>query len=136
MTDGRFYSYRIATPGAQVILVESGANDPKFNLRREPAIIQRLENAKDATFVSLLEAHGRFDASTEMVSNSSSSVAGVGHNRTADADIVTITLVDGRRVVLAVADGVSATTRHSARVGGRKLDWTGHIGRADWEIGK
>ncbi len=136
MTDGRFYSYRMATPGVQVILAESGANDPKFNLRREPAIIQRLEGATNATFVSLLEAHGRYDPSTEMVSGSASAVAAVTHARTADADIVTITLVDGRRVTLAVADDASASRTHSATVAGRKLDWTGHIGRLDREMGK
>ena len=136
MTAGRFYSYRMATPGIQVILAESGANDPKFNLRREPAIIQRLEGAKDATFVSLLEAHGRYDPSTEMVSNSASAVATVTHARSTDADIVTITLTDGRSVMLAIADDVSATRAHSATVNGRKIDWTGHVGRADREAGK
>jgi hypothetical protein len=135
MTAGRFYSYRMATPGMQVILAESGANDPKFNLRREPAIIQRLDGAKDATFVSLLEAHGRYDASTEMVSGSASAVASVTQARAGDADIVTITLVDGRRVILAVADDVSPGGKHSANVAGRAFGWTGPIGRMDREAG-
>ncbi len=136
MTAGRFYSYRMATPGVQVILAESGANDPKFNLRREPAIIQRLDGAKDATFVSLLEAHGRYDPSTEMVSGSASAVASVTQARAGDADIVTITLVDGRRVMLAVADDVSPGGKHSATVAGRAFDWTGPIGRLDREARK
>ena len=136
MTDGRFYSYRMATPGVQVILAESGANDPKFNLRREPAIIQRLEGAKDATFVSLLESHGRYDAATEMVSGSSSAVAGVTHSRSGDADVMTIALIDGRHVILAIADDASPTKPHSATVAGRRFDWTGHIGRIDREAGK
>src|SRR3546814_4430748 len=53
--------------GARFIVAESGANDPEFNLRREPALIQRVEGAADATFVSLLEPHGAYDASSEAV---------------------------------------------------------------------
>jgi hypothetical protein len=136
MTGGRFYSYRMATPGVQVILAESGANDPKFNLRREPAIIQRLEGATNATFVSLLEAHGRYDPSTEMVSDSASAVASVTHARADDYDLVSIILRDGREVSLAVADSVSSTQRHSATVAGRRIDWTGPIGRNDREASK
>lgn len=133
MTDGRFYTYRFATPGAEVLLVESGANDPKFNLRREPAVIQRLKGAKDATFVSLLESHGLFDPSTELVTGSASAVAGLEHLRGTDADAVIVTLVDGRRIVLGIADEAAATARHSVSVAGKRFDWTGHIGRADWE---
>lgn len=133
MTDGRFYTYRFATAGAEVLLVESGANDPKFNLRREPAIIQRVTGARDATFVSLLESHGLFDPSTELVTGSASAVARLEQLRGSDADAVIVTLVDGRRIVLGIADDAAATARHSLSIAGRRFDWTGHIGRADWE---
>lgn len=136
MTDDRFYSYRFATRQAKVLLVESGANDPKFNLRREPAIIQRLEGAKDATFVSLLESHGRFDPSSELVTGSASAVAALDHVRSGNADVIVVTLVDGRRVVIGVADDVAATATHGATIAGRRFDWTGHLGRATWEKGQ
>ena len=68
-----------------------------------------------------------------MVSGSASAVEGLRHVRTADADIVVVTLTDGRRAVLAIADDVTASKRHSASIDGRTIVWTGHIGRADWE---
>src|SRR3546814_10607474 len=84
--------------GARFIVAESGANDPEFNLRREPALIQRVESAADATFVSLLEPHGAYDASSEAVVASSARVAALDHRKEKDADLVLVTLVDGRRL--------------------------------------
>jgi hypothetical protein len=128
---GRFYSWRTATPGAQVILAESGANDPRFNLRREPVIIQRLDGAKDATFISLIEPHGRYDASSETTVDSHSAIRALEHMRAGDADVVTVELVNGRRMVLAIADDPTAQAQHEERVGERTLRWTGHFGRFD-----
>jgi len=127
INDGRFYSWRTATPGTEIILAESGANDPKFNLRREPAIIQRLEAVKDATFVSLIEAHGRYDASSETTVGSKSAIRALRHVRGGDADLITIELVNGRTVTLAIADDVQSGVAHQAN----GLRWTGHFGRFD-----
>ena len=77
MTGGRFYTYRMAAPqGTQLLFVESGANDPDFNLRREPALIQRLDGAREATFVGLLEPHGSYDAGSELTVNTGGLEAG------------------------------------------------------------
>ncbi|URW74713.1 heparinase II/III family protein [Sphingomonas donggukensis] len=135
MTDGRFYTWRTATPEAQVLLVESGANDPKFNLRREPAIVQRLENATDPVFVTLLEPHGSYDASSEMTVASDSAVTGLTRTRGSDAEIVVATLKDGRRIAIGIADDAGAKP-HSATVAGRRFAWTGHIGRLDMEAAR
>ena len=127
INDGRFYSWRTATRGAEVILAESGANDPRFNLRREPVIIQRLEGAKDASFVSLVEGHGRYDASSETTVGSRSAIRALRHARTGDADLITIELVNGRTVTLAIADDARPGVTHRSN----DLRWAGHIGRFD-----
>jgi len=134
--DGRFYSYRVATPGVTMILGESGANDPRFNLRREPFVIQRLDGASDAAFVSLLEPHGRYDASAETTTGSASAVRSLVRERQADADIVTITLRDGRRIVLALADDTDAARSHSLKIAGKAQGWKGPVGRFDLEASK
>jgi hypothetical protein len=132
MQGSRFYSYHMLPPaGARFILTESGANDPEFNLRREPALIQRVDGAADATFVSLLEPHGKYDASAETVVASSARVANLEHRRNAATDLVLITLADGRRLAIAVADNVAAGTKHSATIDGRAFTWTGPVGRFD-----
>ncbi|MEE4453132.1 alginate lyase family protein [Novosphingobium resinovorum] len=127
--DGRFYSYRVATPGVTMILGESGAGDPRFNLRREPFILQRLDGAKDAAFVSLLEPHGRYDASAETTTGSESAVRSLTHERQGDIDLVTITFRKGPSVVLAIADDTDAAKSHSAQIGGKAQGWKGAVGR-------
>ena len=128
----RFYSYHMAPPaGARFIVAESGANDPEFNLRREPALIQRVDGAEDATFVGLLEPHGAYDASAETVVASSSRVTGLDHRRAKGVDLVVVTLVDGRRIAVAVANDVAPDARHSVTVDGSTLAWTGPVGRLD-----
>src|SRR3546814_17394157 len=99
--------------GAHFILAESGANDPEFNLRREPALIQRVDGAADATFVSLLEPHGAYDASSEAVVASSARVAALEHRRGKGAAPVLVTLVDGRRPAIAVAYNTAAHTNNN-----------------------
>lgn len=132
MQGSRFYSYHMLPPaGARFIVAESGANDPEFNLRREPALIQRAEGASGATFVSLLEPHGAYDASAETVVASSARVSALDHRKEKDVDLVIVTLVDGRRIAIAVADDVSAGTKHSVTIDGRALAWTGAVGRLD-----
>jgi len=131
---GRFYTYRMLPPeGARVILGESGANDPRFNLRREPLLIERVPGAKDATFVSILEPHGAYDASAETTTGSNSKVAGLMRTRSGDAEIVTISLTKGRTVTLTIADSVDPTASHRATVNGRTVDWKGHFARFDSE---
>ncbi|KTE40065.1 MULTISPECIES: heparinase II/III domain-containing protein [unclassified Sphingopyxis] len=132
MQGSRFYSYHMLPPaGARFIVAESGANDPDFNLRREPVVIQRVDGAGDATFVSLLEPHGAYDASAETVVASSARVTGLEHRREGDIDIILVTLVDGRRIAIAVADDVTATAKHSVGIDGQTLAWTGPVGRLD-----
>ena len=131
INQGRFYSYRMATPGAQLIVAESGANDPRFNLRREPVLIQRLSGAGDAAFLSLLEPHGRYDAATETTTGSRSGVAGLTLTETAGARVATITLTGGKTILIAIATDTNAGKAHSVTVNGRKLDWSGPVGRFD-----
>ncbi|MDX8357373.1 heparinase II/III domain-containing protein [Sphingopyxis terrae] len=132
MQGNRFYSYHMAPPaGARFILAESGANDPEFNLRRQPVLIQRIDGADSATFVSLLEPHGSYDASAETVVGSRARVVGLDHRRLGDADLVVITLAGGRRLAIAVADNVAADALHSVAIDGTAHSWTGAVGRFD-----
>lgn len=137
INNGRFYTYRMATAGAQVILAESGANDPRFNLRREPVVIQRLQGAGDAAFLSLIEPHGRYDAATETTTGSRSAVTGLSMTESGGARIATISLTGGRQILVAIAADTTADKAHSVTVNGRKLEWRGPVGRFDsGEAGK
>jgi hypothetical protein len=128
----RFYTYRfLPQPGAEIIAAETGANDPEFNLRRDPVLIQRLKGARDAAFVSVLEPHGEYNGSAEYTLNSRSRIAGLTRASQGGADVITVELVGGKRVVLAVSHDPDPAKRHRAVVNGRPLEWTGFYGRFD-----
>ncbi|GAA0869159.1 hypothetical protein GCM10009116_09950 [Brevundimonas basaltis] len=134
LLDGRFYTYRFAASApTQALLVESGANDPNFNLRREQALIRRMEGQPDASFVAVLEPHGAYDGSAETVTGSTSRIRSIERHRGDAAELVIVTLASGKTVALGVADEIGAGTRHIVRVGGQTYQWTGPWARFDRE---
>lgn len=133
LTAGRFYTHHFAASApTEALLVESGANDPNFNLRREPALIQRMAGQADASFFSVLEPHGRYDGTVETVTDATPRIADVRRVRGQDAEAVVITLRSGKTLVLAVADEPGqANARHTIRDGGQTYSWTGGYARFD-----
>lgn len=130
----RFYTYHMLPPhGATLYLGESGANDPQFNLRREPLLLQRVEGGADATFVSLLEPHGIYDPAAETTVASQSQIKVLRHVRGSDGDLVLIQPLKGSPVIVAIADDVAPNKSHSAVIDGRTIRWTGHFARFDGE---
>ena len=58
---------------ASIYFTRSGANDPNFNLRHEPAFIIR-KNGNNQSFVNVVETHGKYDPVYEFSSNAYPSV--------------------------------------------------------------
>lgn len=130
MQGNRFYSLHMHPPeDARVLMVESGANDPEFNLRREQAVIQRVDDARDAAFLTLLEPHGEYDASAETTVASTSRVRLLQLERHEGADLIAIELIDGRRITITVASESAPSSRHAVSVDGQDYAWTGPVGR-------
>ena len=130
LLDGRFYTYRfVPVAGLQAILAESGANDPEFNLRREPLVIQRIDGADSATFVSALEAHGLYDGATEQTVGSRSQVATLRHVQQSGYDLVIVETKGGNKTALAISYVADPAKRHRATVDGRPVTWTGFAAR-------
>lgn len=124
--DDRFYTSRwVPQTGAETILAESGANDPKFNLRREQMLIQRVANGKDTVFAGVLEAHGRYDGAAERTTDSDSQIKAIQHVRDGEADLLLIETLEGAISVLAISYDQDEAKRHSAMVNGKKVSWTG-----------
>lgn len=131
---GRFYTYRfVPERGMEVILGESGANDPNFNLRREPLVIQRVGESDAATFVSVLEPHGLYDGATEQTIASDSQIASLRHQRSGDNDIVLIETLSGEEVALAISWDDDPDKTHSATIEGRGIVWQGYAARVPLE---
>ncbi|MEL7377121.1 MAG: heparinase II/III family protein, partial [Bacteroidota bacterium] len=59
--DGGFYTLTSLTEaGDELHLLRLGANDPNFNLRRDPAFMIRKSDRSEAIFLSVLEQHGSY----------------------------------------------------------------------------
>ncbi|WP_149195863.1 alginate lyase family protein [Luteimonas suaedae] len=136
LLDGRFYTFRFgASAPTRALLVESGANDPEFNLRREPALLQRMDGRADAAFFSVLEPHGAYDGTAETVRGADSRVRDVVHVRGEDADVIVLTLASGATLALAVADDADAGRAHRVAANGRTYAWTGAYARFGAQAG-
>lgn len=132
LLDGRFYTYHFgASAPTRAILAESGANDPDFNLRREPALIQRMDGQSQATFFAVLEPHGEYNGTAEYVSGADSRIRAVEHARGDGASVLVLTLVSGTQFALGIADDPAAGGKHRVVAGGRSYQWTGSHARFD-----
>ena len=128
LNKGRFYSLTSATQnGDEFILGRIGANDPDFNLRRDPVWIQRRENSSTGVFVSVIEAHGHYDPVSEIASNAYSRVEGI-EVIYSDSDYVAIDIHfksgEHQKVMLSLKDS-SSDKEHSLEIKGQTYTWTG-----------
>lgn len=124
ITGDRFYSLNTATtPESRMVLVETGANDPDFNLRTEKGYMIRESGCRNHTFFSSLETHGTYDLQVEQSDNLTSSCTKVSLAvDTPDYTVAVAEYAGGHRVTLCVANGsTDAAAEH--RVGG--YAWSG-----------
>lgn len=129
-TGDRFYTWRwVPSPGAALILAESGANDPNFNLRREPLLIQRQTGVSETLFAGVLESHGRYDGAAEQVVASTSQIHAPVTVRLPGYDLLVIETLAGARVAVAVAHDMAAGKSHDVTWGEHRLEWTGPAAR-------
>lgn len=127
--DDRFYSYAFvtSTPSKKqnVLIAELGANDPNYNLRQQQVLIRRVEKAKQASFVSVLEPHGKYDGSLETTSGAYSNVKSVKHVSENGKDVVVVNLKDGSSVVVALSYNANSEQVHTVNVGEEAIEWKG-----------
>ena len=125
--NGRFYTLTAATAAADTLLLaRAGANDPAFNLRHDPTLIQR-KHGTGATFFRVIESHGRYNPVSEIPLGPFSGVASaeVLHDA-ADYTVVAFAKPNGTRWTLAVSNQDAApTATHTLSVGTETLRWTG-----------
>ncbi|MDR6991985.1 oligoalginate lyase [Luteimonas sp. 3794] len=137
LLDGRFYTYRFAsTAPSRAMIGESGANDPAFNLRREPMLLQRVDGQASTTFYGVLEPHGRYDGTAETVRGANSRIDRIAHYRGADADVLVLHLDGGKTVALGVADDPAADAAHEVSGDGQRWHWQGGWKRFDTSTGE
>jgi hypothetical protein len=125
-----FYTISSMVDGeASLFLTTTGANDPDFNLRREPAFIIRKKGTEQA-FVSVIEIHGNYDPVTEFSSNAYSSVKQVKLLENDEYTVAEILINDKKLVIAQSNKNFDSKTVHTAK----GMNWTGPY--AVWYDGK
>jgi hypothetical protein len=111
----------LITDSAQLFFTRSGANDPNFNLRHEPALIFR-RNGTDQLFINVLEIHGKFDPIAEFSTNAYPSVQQITLLQNDDDYSVAEILVGGKKLQIAQCNKNFDTKQvHSVQ----GVNWTG-----------
>jgi len=96
-----YYSISSLTDVAtKIFFTRTGANDPDFNLRREPSYIIR-KKGKDQSFVNVIEIHGSYDPITEFSSNSYPSVQQIKLLQNDQQFSVAEIMISGKKLLIA-----------------------------------
>ncbi|WP_298778474.1 alginate lyase family protein [uncultured Polaribacter sp.] len=126
LNKGKFYTLTSVTNNNdELFFTRIGANDPKFNLRRDAALILRRNNIKNTLFVSTIEAHGSYSPVTESAINSNSSIKEL--KVVLDSDNYTaikITNINGKTKLFITANS-NNNSKHNVNINGNNYQWTG-----------
>ncbi|MBZ2163724.1 heparinase II/III domain-containing protein [Alteromonas stellipolaris] len=128
LNNGKYYTITSVTNNDdEVLLTRIGANDPEFNLRRDPGIILRRTDTQDTLFVSVVEPHGSYSPVSESSQNSKSSITDLKVVLDSDEYTgVSITDIKGEKQLFIISNvSVSKNAKHSVKIDGKKVSWTG-----------
>ena len=109
----------------EVFFTRIGANDPNFNLRRDPSYILRTR-AKDQTFVNVIETHGNFNPTTEIAVNSFSNISSIQKIEDNDEFTIAEIIYKNKRLLIIQnnADNKS-NSKHKYIYNGNEINFTG-----------
>ena len=128
MNTDRFYTLTSAThPADELLFTRLGANDPQFNLRRDPAVMIRRNNTGDTIFASVIEPHGAYSPVSEFAVDPDSNISSVevlydDENYTA---ISIEDLAQHSRVFIVANVDAGKTEQHELNIGAKSYRWTG-----------
>ncbi|CAI8407795.1 MAG: Exo-oligoalginate lyase [Polaribacter sejongensis] len=128
MNNRKFYSLSTVTTNKdELLFTRIGANDPEFNLRRDPALLLRRKNTKNTIFVSVIEAHGSYSPVSESAANSKSSIKElkvVYNDETYTA--IKITHINGNSKLFITSNtNTSKETPHKLVINSKNYEWSG-----------
>ncbi|TMI72782.1 MAG: alginate lyase family protein [Bacteroidetes bacterium] len=131
LNDRTYYSIStLIQDTATLFFTRSGANDPDFNLRREPAFIIR-KKGTDEAFVTVIEIHGKFDPIAEFSTNSYPSVKKITLLQNNKDYSIAEVMVDDKKLLIAQCNkDFDNNTKHTTQ----NINWTGPY--AVWYDGK
>lgn len=128
LNEGKYYTLTSVTQESdEVLFTRLGANDPNFNLRRDPGLMLRRGRVADTTFVSVIEPHGSYSPVTELSVNSNTSVQSLETLHDDDQyTAILIKHIKGSEQLLIIANqDASDNFRHTLKIGNDTYQWKG-----------
>lgn len=116
--------YTISTlieDSAQLFFTRTGANDPDFNVRHEPAFMIR-KKGKNQSFISVIEIHGSFDPINEFSANAYPSVQQIKLLQQDEQYTIAEIMIGDKKLIVAQSNqNFEAGKKHSVK----NFNWTG-----------
>ncbi|TCI85691.1 heparinase II/III domain-containing protein [Tenacibaculum sp. M341] len=128
LNNKKFYTITSVTnKDDEIILARIGANDPQFNLRKDPTIIFRKENENNALFMSIIESHGTYNPVTEKAKNAYSKLLKIEVLvDNSDYSSFKIHFKNGKEKILILSNKNNRENKkHSIRINDKKYSWKG-----------
>lgn len=123
-----FYTITSATnKNDEILLARIGANDPEFNLRKEPTLIIRKNNTQNTTYASIIESHGTYNPVSEIAENAYSNFSKI---EIVEDDVnytaIKIQFKKGKEkiIILSKLDN-NNNTKHTLKIEDKNYSWVG-----------
>ncbi|WP_339847179.1 alginate lyase family protein [uncultured Dokdonia sp.] len=128
LNNNKFYSVTTLSDSKDTfILGRVGANDPSFNLRRDPMFIHRKTGVKNAVYAQVIESHGTYNAVTEKAQDAYASVASITQEKAPEGYVaIKITMQSGEEQLVVVVDNAFAKAQHSITISNQTYTWKGN----------
>ena len=128
MDNNKFYTLTTVTEkNDEMLLTRIGANDPEFNLRRDPAIIIRRPETSNTLFASIVEPHGDYNPVSESAKDTNSNIAEltVLQDDARYTAVLIKTVQDNNRIFIVSNDEIETSKAHSLKINGQDYSWSG-----------
>ncbi|WP_109299107.1 alginate lyase family protein [Aquimarina sp. AU474] len=104
-----------------------GANDPKFNLRKDPGFIIRKPKAKNDLFINIIETHGSYNPVTEIAHNTRSAINEIQKITVENANYIawSMTTNKGNKHMFIVCITEANKKTHTLNINGQIYTWVG-----------
>ncbi|WP_298878983.1 alginate lyase family protein [uncultured Polaribacter sp.] len=127
MNNKQFYSLTSTTNTSdEIILGRIGANDPDYNLRKDPTFILR-RNAQNTTFASVIESHGSYSYVSELALNTYSNIKSleIVFDTEAYTAINILTKSNKNKILIISNKDNSKERKHSIEINNKNYKWVG-----------
>ncbi len=128
LSNNKFYTYTsVTSEGDDLLFARIGANDPEFNLRKDPGFIIRKKNTKNAIFVSIVESHGAYSPITESAVNAYSQIKNIDVLiDTVEYTAVKITTINNNSKVFILSNtNALQEAKHKLTINNKNYEWSG-----------